>query len=128
MRLNEAYNNLKDSINFFCVYIQEAHPEDGWQIPHNLKDDVVFYQPKSMQERADVAEACVLNLDLAMPTLLDDMENSTDSAYAAVPERLYVVNTEGEVTFQCGPGPFGFDIDGWLQAIEQVLKGVAAPS
>lgn len=121
MRLNEVYNNLKERVNFFCTYIQEAHPEDGWQIPHNLKDDVVFYQPKSMAERADVAEACVLNLDLAMPTLLDDMDNSTDTAYAAVPERLYVVSREGEVTFQCGPGPFGFDIDGWLEAIEQAI-------
>jgi len=36
-------------------------------------------------------------------------------------KRLDVVNKQGEVIFQCGPGPFGFDIDGWVQAIERVI-------
>jgi len=107
-------------VNFFCIYIQEAHPEDGWQVPHNLKDDVVFYQPKSIVERAEVAEVCVLKMDLAMPMLLDDMDNSTDVAYAAQPERLYVIK-DGVVGYQSAPGPFGFDVDGWREAIATVV-------
>lgn len=122
MSLNETYAVWKDRVNFFCVYIQEAHPEDGWQVPHNLDDDVVFYQPKSIQERAEIAQTCMLKLDLAMPTLLDDMDNSTDTAYAALPERLYVIDRLGKVTFQCGPGPWGFDIEGWQTAIEMAVS------
>ena len=61
-----------------------------------------------MEERAGVARVCMLRLELAMPTLLDDIENSTDLAYAALPERLYVVGTSsvrclyvvGERTFR----------------------------
>ncbi len=84
----------------------------------NVTDEVVFHQPTTMEERAEVAETCVLRLDLNMPTLLDAMDDAVDRAYAALPERLYVVDRGGEVTFQCGPGPFGFDIDGWEQAIQ----------
>lgn len=122
MSLNETYAVWKDRVNLFCVYIQEAHPEDGWQVPHNLDDDVVFYQPKSIQERAEIAQTCMLKLDLAMPTLLDDMDNSTDTAYAALPERLYVIDRLGKVTFQCGPGPWGFDIEGWQTAIAMAVS------
>lgn len=122
MSLNETYAVWKDRVNLFCVYIQEAHPEDGWQVPHNLNDDVVFYQPKSIQERAEIAQTCMLKLDLAMPTLLDDMDNSTDTAYAALPERLYVIDRLGKVTFQCGPGPWGFDIEAWQTAIEMAVS------
>ena len=73
-----------------------------------------------MGERASVAQACMLRLELAMPTLLDDMENSTDLAYAALPERLYVVRTDGTVAYKSGPGPFGFDIDGWEKVISDL--------
>ncbi len=109
-------------MHFFCVYIREAHPEDGWQLPHNLDDDVVFYQPKSMAERARVAEACVLRLELAIPTLLDDMDDSTDRSYAAHPERLYVIDRSGTIAFQGGQGPFGFDVAAWEQAIETIVR------
>lgn len=121
MRLNEIYQSLKDEINFYCVYIREAHPEDGWQLPHNLKDEVVFYQPKNLEERADVAQACVLGMDLKMPTLLDDMDDTTDEAYAAQPERLYVIDTGGNVAYQSGMGPWGFDVASWERAIEAQL-------
>ncbi|MCZ6853074.1 MAG: hypothetical protein O7G86_04055 [Gammaproteobacteria bacterium] len=103
---------MKDKVNFFCVYIQEAHPVDWWQLSQNLKEDVVFNQPASIDERAYVAEACMLRLDLAMPMLLDDMDNSTDEAYAAMPERLYVVDTQGRIAFKGAAGPWGFDVAG----------------
>ena len=123
MRLNEIYERFRDKIHFFCLYIQEAHPEDGWQRPQNVFDSVVFNQPTTMGERASVAEACVLRLELAMPTLLDDMENSTDLAYAALPERLYVVGSDGRVAYKSGPGPFGFDLNGWEQVIFSLAAG-----
>ncbi len=91
-------------------------------MPHNLDDDVVFYQPKTMEERAQVAEACMLRLELVLPTLLDDMDNSTDRSYAAHPERLYVIDRQGAVAFQSGPGPFGFDVASWEQAIETIVQ------
>ena len=121
MRLNEIFERYQDDVNVFCIYINEAHPEDEWQVPHNLEDDVVFAQPKTIEERAVVAEACVLRLELKMPTLLDDIDDTTDEAYAAAPERLYVIDTSGNVAYQSGMGPWGFDVAAWEKAIEAQL-------
>ena len=68
-----------------------------------------------------VAEACALHLDLSLPTLLDDMENSTDQAYAALPDRLYLVGMDGKIVYKSGPGPWGFRPDELAAAIAQHL-------
>jgi hypothetical protein len=120
VNLNKCYQTLKDQVNFLCIYIQEAHPENWWPITHNLEDDVVFSQPTSIKERADIAQACMLRLNLEMPTLLDDMNNTTDAAYASMPERLYVIDTTGKVAYQGKPGPWGFDVAEWREAILQL--------
>ena len=103
------------------MYIQEAHPDDGWQVPMNVDDDVVVQTPKTIDERAEIAQACVLRLQLDMPTVLDGMDDAVDAAYAALPDRLYVVDADGVVTFQSEPGPWGFDPEAWEEAIKQAL-------
>ena len=88
----------------------------------NLDEDMLFYQPTSMGDRANVAQACVLFLDLSMPMLLDNIENTTDAAYSAEPERLYVIGPNGRVIYKCGRGPAGFDVEGWVTAIEELVS------
>jgi len=83
----------------------------------------VYDQPQTIEERATVAAACVLHLELAMPTVLDNLDDSVDRAYAALPERLYVVDAEGIVVFQSGPGPWEFDIDGWEESLRSIACG-----
>ena len=64
-----------------------------------------------------------------MPMLLDDMTNEVDEKYVALPERLYVIDAAGVITFRCEMGPFGFDPDSWEQAIRAVIEaGRRAPS
>ena len=104
------------------MYIQEAHPTDGWQVPMNLTDEVVFEQPTTDDERAEVAEACVLRLNFEMPMLLDDVTNQVDTAYSALPERLYLLDPEGVILYRSEQGPWGFDVDAWLRAIEKVAR------
>ena len=84
----------------------------------NLTDEVVFQQPTTDDERAEVAEACVLRLNFEMPMLLDGVTNAVDTAYSALPERLYVLDPEGVILYRSEPGPWGFDVDAWLTAIE----------
>ena len=108
-------------MEFLCIYIQEAHPSDGWQLDINLKQDVVYSQTKTEEDRADVAEACVLSLNLELPMLLDEMSNEVDEAYAALPERLYLINKEGSISYKGNPGPWGFDIESWEKAIQEEL-------
>ena len=107
--MHEQYN---DRVEFFVVYIQEAHPTDGWQMQINVDEEVLFAQPKTAEEREHVAEACALHLDLPITmkrrNLIDDMDNSTDLAYSALPDRLYLVGTDGRIVYRSGPGPMGF--------------------
>ena len=39
------YNTYKDRAGFLFVYIDEAHPEDGWQMDSNTEEAVVFDRP-----------------------------------------------------------------------------------
>jgi len=90
------------------VYISEAHPSDVWQMQSNLKDNVVFASPRNEEERAFVAGACVRKLGIEVPAVLDEFGNSTESAYTAWPDRLYLIDRHGKVVYKSKAGPFGF--------------------
>lgn len=105
-------------MEFFVVYIREAHPTDGWQVESNERDDVLYHQPTNLVERTEVANVCALRLDLSIPTLIDDMQNSTDLKYYALPDRLYLVGRDGRIVYRGAPGPFGFVAAELEQAIE----------
>ena len=90
------------------VYITEAHPSDVWQMQSNIKDKVVFSSPRNQEERALVAGACVRKLGIEIPAALDLFGNSTEQAYTAWPDRLYLIDGRGRVAYKSRPGPFGF--------------------
>ena len=47
------------------------------------------------------------------------MRNEVDDKYAALPERLYVLDKDGRVYYQSVMGPTGFDVDAWLKAVQE---------
>jgi hypothetical protein len=106
------------------VYISEAHPSDVWQMESNLKDKVVFANPRDEQERAMVAGTCVRKLGIEMPALLDEFGNSTENAYTAWPDRIYLIDRTGKIAYKSKPGPFGFKPDELRAALQ---KTVSAP-
>lgn len=122
MRLNEIVNQFNESVKFLCVYIQEAHPSDGWQVEANLEQDVIHTSPTNMAEREALAEVCMLKLALDMPMVVDDMEDTIDSAYNALPERLYLLNADGKVVFKTVAGSHGFDPEAWAVAIAEHVR------
>ncbi len=80
---------------------------------------MIHDRPVSYDDRIALAETCGDELELSMPCLVDDMANTVDELYAAWPERLYVVDTEGRIAYRGGRGPFGFapaEVRGWLEA------------
>ncbi len=74
----------------------------------NIKDKVVFASPKDEEERALVAGACVRKLGIQIPAVLDEFGNSTEQAYTGWPDRLYLIDAKGQVSYKSKPGPFGF--------------------
>lgn len=121
MRLDETYDLYGDRVTFYVVYIREAHPTDGWQVESNVAESVLFAQPETYDERVEVAQACMLGMDIKIPTLIDDMDDGVNAAYAALPDRLYLIDSEGRVAFKSGPGPAGFKPDDFEVAIKESL-------
>jgi len=108
------------------VYITEAHPSDVWQMQSNIKDKVVFASPRSEDERGFVAGACVRKLGIGIPALLDEFGNSTETAYTAWPDRLYLIDRAGKVAYKSKPGPFGFKTDELRAAVSKVVSTQAS--
>ncbi len=69
-----------------------------------------------------MANSCGLGLNIAMPMLIEEMDNGVDDAYGAAPVRLYVVDAEGKVAYHGGAGPHFLDPDEWGEAIEAVAN------
>ncbi len=104
------------------VYIQEAHASDMWQLPSNLKQDVIFASPRDINERGEVADACVRKLNIKVPALIDTFDNATDIAYTGWPDRLYVIDREGKVAHKSPAGPFGFHPKAMEESLRKVLE------
>ncbi len=107
-------------MKFLVVYITEAHPSDLWQSQNNLKDKVVFASPRNEDERASVAGTCVRKLGIEIPAVLDEFGNSTESAYSAWPDRMYLIDRSGKVAYKSKPGPFGFKPEELRTALQKL--------
>ena len=104
------------------VYILEAHASDVWQMQSNIKDQVVLASPKNEDERGLVAGSCVRKLGIKFPAVLDEFGNSTERAYTGWPDRIYLIDNQGRVTYKSKPGPFGFKPDELRAALTKLAE------
>jgi type I thyroxine 5'-deiodinase len=104
------------------VYITEAHPSDVWQMESNIKNNVIFASPKNEEERGAIAGACVRKLGIKIPAVLDEFGNSTEKAYTAWPDRIYLIDASGHVAYKSKPGPFGFKAGELRDALQHTLE------
>jgi hypothetical protein len=75
----------------------------------NIREQVVFRNPRTDGERTEVAQSCIRNLGIRFPALIDGIDNTVERLYTGWPDRLYLIDREGRVAYKSGPGPFGFD-------------------
>jgi hypothetical protein len=115
--LNRLYQQYREKVSFYVVYIQEAHPVDLWQVSSNVKDGVLFASPGTSAERSNLAEVCVVRLAIKLPAVVDGIDNRVERAYTGWPDRLYVIGTDGRIRYKSAPGPYGFS----TSQLEQVL-------
>ena len=109
-------------MTFFVVYIEEAHPQDSWQLPANVTDGVLFSTPSSLEDREQVAGACVRKLGIEIPALVDRYDDRVERNYTGWPDRLYVIDPQGRVAYKSKPGPYGFHPDEMAASLERVLS------
>ena len=98
------FEEHKDEVEFFVVYIREAHPIDG----HLPMEFGLIEDPVTDAERIGVANQCRANLQLPFPALVDRMDDGVDLAYHGWPDRLYLIDVAGKIAYAGDPGPFGF--------------------
>ena len=121
MRLNELYNTYGDRVEFFLIYIREAHPANGWQVPNNLIEDVIYDEPTTDEERTEVASACQIALDIEMPMLVDRIDNDVEEKYVGLPMRQFLIDAEGRVVYAGDKGPFGWNDEAFEEAVKALL-------
>jgi hypothetical protein len=101
------------------IYVREAHPTDEWRMESNEKDkdNVCYAQPKTIEQRVAIANDFTQRFKYTVPFGIDQMSNAANDAYAAWPERLYVIDGDGRISYKGGNGPFKYDpkeVRAWL--------------
>ena len=93
----------------------------------NVTDKVVFKQPKTFDERKGLVKVLVDRLKYRIPVAIDSIDGRAEKAFAAWPERIYIIGRGGTVVYKGGMGPFGFLPDEAEQALAAHLAQTAAP-
>ncbi len=115
--LNRLYETYGEQAAFFLVYIREAHPTDSTRPDRQIRIE----DPETEAERQEVAQSCASDLGLKMPILIDNIDNATEQAYSAHPDRLFLINEEQHIAYRGGQGPRGFKPDELEKALQELL-------
>jgi len=89
----------------------------------NRKEKLVFNQPKTFEERKTLTKVLVELFKYRMPLAIDSLDHPAEKAFAAWPERIYILGPGGKVFYKGEMGPFGFDVDAAEKALLERLGG-----
>ena len=90
-------------------------------------DGSVIEEPLTLEERCENARHCKESLGLgAIAALIDGLDDSAERAYEAWPDRMVLIDEEGRVAWRSKPGPFGFDVGEFKEAVQRELQRVRA--
>ena len=120
--LNALYDSYRDRVDFYVVYIQEAHPVDLWQTESNERKRVLVRSTRRLAERSAAAGICQIRLGLKLPAIVDLPDDRVERVYTGWPDRLYLVGSDGTIAWKSEAGPFGFDPAALEKAIETELR------
>jgi len=111
-----------DVADFAIIYVEEAHPIDGWmygQVKHFTKQPVTLVQ-RSTMARVLENEMKTLKASPAISLCVDLMDNAASLAFGALPERLVILK-DGKLQFVGGAGPSGYSIPKCESALKKLL-------
>ncbi len=87
----------------------------------NKEQGYVYKQPVSFEERQKLARILPERLKYRIPVAIDPMAAPAGKAFAAWPERIYVLDVGGRVVYKAEPGPFGFKPEDAQKSLERLL-------
>lgn len=94
--------DFRDRVAFLLIYIDEAHPTDGWVMPGNPFE---VARARSIADRRAAATEFRNRLGVEMPIALESMDLSAERIFGAFPNRLVIADAEGKVVAIGPPGP-----------------------
>lgn len=112
--------NFSAVSDFLMVYIEEAHPADGW----SFKDNYHIKSHRSADERIAAANILASRGIGGLKVVADAMTDDANRAYGGLFERLYIVQNS-TVVYQGQRGPHGFkvaEVENWLVNYNQHLS------
>ena len=116
------FEAFREHASTYFVYIAEAHAADEWQTESNDQAGIRVLQHTTITDRIAEARAGARRLGFSMPVLVDGMENKVSEAFAAWPERIYVIDRNRRIAFKGGPGPWEFDPEAAGRALDELLR------
>lgn len=120
-RLNRLYDEYGSRVQFFVVYIAEAHAMDS-RAPFIARSAPLVQEPVTTEERMALCGKCVTAMAIKRITaLVDRIDDQVNAAYGAWPDRLFLVGTDGRIAYRGGRGPFGFKTGELEAAIRKEL-------
>jgi len=111
--MKEKYSQLVD---FVTIYIEEAHPAERGHFSGNIPISTHPHMEARVEAAKNLKEDAGAKLE-GCSILVDPMDNRANMAYAAFPERLYVV-LDGKIVFVGGTGPANYDV----RAVDEFLS------
>ncbi len=108
-------------IDFYMVYIREAHPADFDAHPRN-HDIPIIRSAKTIAQRSNSAVQCAAGLKIEMPILLDGITNEASEQFHAWPERVVVLHS-GEIV-HAGIGSGSIDVFAIKNALDSLSPRV----
>ena len=92
--INSLVKEYREDVNFLMVYIREAHPIGGREVPNNQ------YQvnaPTTLSQRCELAEDFDDRIEMQMPIVVDTINDTVADVYAPWPNRMVVVDGSGKI-------------------------------
>lgn len=106
--LHKLFRDFRGIADFLTVYILEAHAVDEWP----LGTSVEIKQHRVLEERISAAELFIRDYEYKLPLVIDSIDNSFNSIFAAWPERFYIAHNN-KLAYIAQPGPNGQNTEMW---------------
>lgn len=109
---NKLVARFTDVADFLVIYIEEAHPLDGWAFRNNHD----INKHRTIQERRQAAQRIKNKVHKDCPVMVDDMSDNANIRYGGYYERLYIL-LDGIVVYEGGRGPQNYkmqEVEDWL--------------
>ncbi len=115
-RMVEEFSDVAD---FLLVYIDEAHPSDGWAAPPMDNFSFEVRKHRNLEERMFAARTLLEHFSLPPQCQLvaDCMDNNANAAYGVAYERVCIVQKK-KIAYLGGKGPFFYNLKNvrhWLE-------------